>query len=251
MRAKHLKVVFLTPLVILLASCASTPGTVDQCHNINWHRLGYQDGVHGKDKSNLQQAFADCGPNLVINKTAYDKGWNQGIRLYCTSRNGLTLGMQGKLYNNICPSHQASAFDKAWHEGIRDYCIPSNGFKRGLEGTPFPGYCPPDQNLAFRRAYDRAYPIYQRLVKLKDEYDQLNTQVQNIQTDIKAKELALRELENEFTRQSFSPKKQYQIQKEKIAIKRLASKADALIGQRDAIKQKYTDIETHNQPYLQ
>ncbi len=248
MKISHpIKTLAMLITALLLSSCATTQTEVQKCRNTDWHHLGYQDGIGGRNKKDLKKVFADCGPTLVINKSAYDKGWQQGVKRYCTSRNGLSLGMQGKLYNNICPDNKISTFDKAWKQGLRDYCIPSNGYIRGFEGKSFPGYCAPDQNVAFKKAYKRGHRVYQRLAKLKDEYDKLNTQVQHIQDDIQSKEKTLRDLEQAFSNQPFSPQKQYRIQKNKIYIKQLATKMDQLIEKRDAILQKYADMEKQYQ----
>jgi len=226
----------------LLVGCASTTGH-HKCRNINWRHLGYQDGSHGKNKRDLQKDFADCGPNLVINKRTYDQGWQQGVRLYCTPRNGLSLGMRGKVYNTICPDNQIHAFDSAWKDGLRSYCIRSNGYTRGLEGKSFPGFCAPDLNVAFKNAYNRGHRIYQRLAKLKNHYEAYNKQVQKTKIEIQTKEDRLKALQKQFVREPFSPRKQYRIQKEKIQIKKLATTMDQLIEQRDATLQKYTAVE--------
>jgi len=234
------------PLIIsvcLLSSCASTQTGTDKCRNVAWNHLGHQDAIHGKDKQILNKTFAHCGPNVRINKKAYNKGWKQGITVYCSSRNGLRLGMRGKLYNNICPDNQISAFDKAWKQGLRDYCTPSNGYVRGLEGKSFPGYCAPDLNVAFKISYNHGRRIYQRLAKLKTKYEKINTQVQTIKSDIQSKEKLLRGLEEAFAHQPFSPQRQYKIQTIKIRVKRLATKMDQLIEQGNAILQKYAGIK--------
>lgn len=227
----------------LLSSCASTQTGTDKCSNVRWNHLGYQDASHGKNKRNLKKDFADCGSNLVIDKTAYRKGWQRGIKLYCTPRNGLILGMQGRIYNNICPDNRISAFDTAWKHGLRDYCTPSKGYKRGLAGKAFPGYCAPELNVAFKRSYTRGHRIYQRLAKLKDAYEKIDRQVKKIKSEIQSKENRVQALEEAFAHQPFNPRRQYQIQKDKIRTKRLTKKMHQLIEQRDAILKKYSEIK--------
>ena len=230
-----LKTSLLLTLALLLGSCASTPKT-------NWYSMGYNDGAKGKNKRNFSQYDANTAPSLVINKTAYEKGWNAGVEMYCNPRHGLKLGMEGKLYNNVCPDHQISAFDKSWHEGIMSYCTAANGYKRGLEGGDFPGFCPPYANLAFKKAYDRGHRVYLKLKALKDKYVQLNAKVQATEIDIKTREKALEALQQAFAKEAFSPKKQYRIQKDKLQIKHLAVQMDELIQQRDAALQKYNEF---------
>lgn len=229
---------------LLLSSCASLQSGDQHCRRTDWHRLGSQDGMQGKDKRNLTKDFADCGPNFSINQAAYKKGWDQGVKLYCGSRNGLSLGMAGKQYNNVCPDNQISAFDKAWKEGLRDYCTPGNGYALGRSGKPFAGFCAPDLNVAFKKAYDQGHQAYQKLSKLYAAYEKLDKEVKNIQSDIQSKEKVLKELEYEFAQQPFSPQKQYRLQKDKLFVKKLAIKADHVIQQRNSALQKYNDLDS-------
>lgn len=216
---KTLSPLFLIPL---LSACATAQPTVEVCRTkVDWQRLGYQDALHGKNRKNFGRAFSNCKVKSVTNEAHYSVGWQKGVKLYCSPRNGFKLGTQGLFYNNICPDTQISAFNHAWRRGLRRYCVPSTAYKLALTGQAFPGYCAPDLNVAFKKSYNQGRYVRRNLEKLKGKYRKLKGQVKGIQTEIQTKEKRLEVQAKEFSSQPFSPRKQYLIQKKKIRLEQL------------------------------
>jgi len=238
-----IKLSFLLITIIIITSCANTQTANNKCRHVNWYRLGHHDASNGKNKRNLQKDFESCGLSFNIDQATYNKGWQQGIKLYCNPRNGLALGMQGRLYNNVCPDNQISAFDKAWKDGLREYCTPSNGYKRGIEGGAFPGYCSPDLNPSFKRAYIRGHAVYRRFSVLKKQYEEENVQIQKLQNEIVLKQNSLQAETAKFQRAAFSPAKQYQLRKQQLAINKLQKKLVQLTARRDVLQQQYLKMK--------
>jgi len=144
---------FITLLIIALFSgCASM--SKKECMNANWESVGYSDGSRGAHYTQLEKHRQSCVEYQVVpDSAAYQHGWEQGIRRYCTIDNGYRAGQSGKTYNNICPADVASDYISGWREGIRRYCTPENGLRHGLGGKRYSGVCPTDLEPAYRDFY--------------------------------------------------------------------------------------------------
>jgi hypothetical protein len=145
------------PMILLLLAgmvtgCASM--SKKDCENADWHAIGYSDGARGIQPGHLNAYDQRCAEfKIVPDANAYQTGWQQGIRSYCTNANGYNAGAAGLAYNNICPADVAPAFLSGWQQGVRQYCTPANGLNQGLAGRPYRGVCPPDVAPAFQSRY--------------------------------------------------------------------------------------------------
>lgn len=128
-------------LTITITGCASM--SKQDCETADWHTIGYNDGARGDFYSNLDNYRKRCaGFQITPDTNAYQNGWNQGIRSYCTGEIGYRIGMAGQAYQNICPADLAPGYMAGWQQGIQQYCTPDNGFRQGLAGYPYRGVCP-------------------------------------------------------------------------------------------------------------
>jgi len=169
------------PLMLLwlagsITGCASM--SKKDCENANWHAIGYNDGARGIQPGHLNVYSQRCAEyKIVPDAGAYQAGWNEGIRSYCTSTNGYNAGAAGLAYNNICPADVAPTYLAGYRQGIDQYCTPDNGLRQGLRGYPYRGVCPEDMADAFlqryrlgrdvRRARDEHQGIEYRLRKVR------------------------------------------------------------------------------------
>lgn len=112
-------------LLAALASCA----TLDekQCRSVDWRQLGQQDGMNGRPMSYVDKHRQAClRHKLPISESAWRQGWAAGIRSYCTPRNGLAAGSDGRTYARACPADLATGFESAYlvgrqvHDARRD-----------------------------------------------------------------------------------------------------------------------------------
>ena len=135
-----------------IAGCASM--SKQDCENADWHTIGYNDGARGIYFSNLDTYRKRCSEyQIAPDANAYQAGWNQGIRIYCTSDNGYRAGVSGHAYQNICPADVAHGYRVGWQQGVQQYCSPDNGLRQGLAGYPYRGVCPPEMEGAFQIRY--------------------------------------------------------------------------------------------------
>ncbi|MGB9093991.1 MAG: DUF2799 domain-containing protein [Gallionella sp.] len=135
-----------------LAGCASM--SKKDCENADWRTIGYNDGARGIYFTNLDSYRKRCSEyQIAPDANAYQTGWNQGIRSYCTSDNGYRAGVAGQAFQNICPADVAPGYRVGWQQGIRQYCTPDNGLRQGLAGYPYRGVCPEDIAIDFQNRY--------------------------------------------------------------------------------------------------
>lgn len=103
---------------LALANCQTL--NEDQCQVTDWRILGSTDGAAGRNQTHVarhQEACAKYG--IPVDVPAWQSGWEEGIRRYCTPGNGLDVGMRGKSYANSCPGDVAVGFREAYDLGRR------------------------------------------------------------------------------------------------------------------------------------
>lgn len=102
----------------LLSSCATL--NEEQCATTDWTQLGEQDGAAGRQASYVDQHRQACERHgLPVDQTAWQSGWQRGIAYYCTPRNGLIQGREGRSYANSCPLELKAGFEGAYYVAKR------------------------------------------------------------------------------------------------------------------------------------
>lgn len=113
---------WLTGLALpLLFGCATTPKPTlkpNQCQTANWQNIGYQDGLLGLSKSHLNKHQEAC---LTVIADDWQKGYEQGLKKYCTPLRAYQLGREGFAFNNVCPTDLTLDLLKAHDEGYAHY----------------------------------------------------------------------------------------------------------------------------------
>jgi hypothetical protein len=74
--------------------------------------LGYHDGTLGQRM--CAKSRGDAG-------VAYESGWNEGIRRFCTEEQGYQQGCQGATMSNICPITVAAEYLDGYQSGYTIY----------------------------------------------------------------------------------------------------------------------------------
>lgn len=113
---KKLFGITLTVGTLLLSSCASI--SKDECRAGDWERIGYKDSSSGHDSSRLGSHIEECGKvGVQIDKNLYTKGYQDGLKIYCTYDKGLEVGRDGGFYRDICPGDLAREFRRGYQLG--------------------------------------------------------------------------------------------------------------------------------------
>ncbi len=116
------KKITLAAVLLLLAGCATM--NEDECRSADWYSVGFEDGAHGRAINyigNHREACAEYGISPQAGR--YQDGWNEGIRRYCTPRNGYQAGMSGRSSAVQCPSDMAREFAAAYRYGKQIYLL--------------------------------------------------------------------------------------------------------------------------------
>ncbi|EIW88513.1 hypothetical protein AGRI_09876 [Alishewanella agri BL06] len=101
---------------LLLAGCSS----LDQagCLNADWRTLGFEDGIKGRNESQISNYRQDCAKHGVTpDLAAYRAGHYEGSAQFCTAKNGFAQGRNNHRYQNSCPPEFASAFMAGYRDG--------------------------------------------------------------------------------------------------------------------------------------
>lgn len=110
----------MTSASILLVSCATL--NKEECHSLDWQQLGLQDGQHGYALDRAEKHAKACTKHsITMDYTAYSLGWNNGIKAYCTLKNGYYAGMTGAHYHASCPAEIANHFLTSYRPTLRLY----------------------------------------------------------------------------------------------------------------------------------
>lgn len=124
---------FLSPL-LLVSSCSTL--SEKECHTADWHQLGIQDGRSGLPERRLD-AYAD---------SCKEYGIHPDTTQYLAGR----------------------------ENGLRQYCVPGNAFRTGMNGEVYQGVCPPESDMAFHINNSAALKVYNARKRIKDIDSQLD-----------------------------------------------------------------------------
>lgn len=90
----------------------------DECLSMNWRAAGLADAAAGAPKSSVLEHSQVCSKYSVkIDRTLYDKGYQEGIARYCTKAIGFEVGQNGDEYLRVCPADLESDFLIGWNAG--------------------------------------------------------------------------------------------------------------------------------------
>ncbi|MDR0216064.1 MAG: DUF2799 domain-containing protein [Comamonas sp.] len=137
---------WLVAVVSLSAGCSTM--NADECRAANWSGLGYADASKGKDVSMAGDRAQACSEHgYRMDMAAYQRGWNEGLREFCTFPGGQAFGDRGGNYK--------------------------------------PGYCPPGAESQFLASYLPAYKRYQyqqRIDGLQRDINRKNSEIIRLQS---------------------------------------------------------------------
>lgn len=111
-------------LLLALSGCATMDR--EECLTVDWHTVGYEDGVAGYSGDRIGQHRKACAKHgVTTDLVAYQAGRQEGLREYCVPANGFRLGSQGGDYSGMCPSDLDPAFSDAFETGRQLHTLES------------------------------------------------------------------------------------------------------------------------------
>jgi len=112
-KMKPLKMIVYLIALSSLMGCSHATLSRDDCVRGDWLALGVQDGMNGKTVGELnlhKQACLDYG--ITPDSKSYLTGREKGLLEYCRLDNAVTSGLNGQLYQSVCPKEVDEAFRK-------------------------------------------------------------------------------------------------------------------------------------------
>lgn len=106
------------PVLAAAALSACVSMSPDECLRADWQALGFQDGRAGEGMDTLDERRRQCTKaGAAVDATAYLRGREEGLRMYCDPRNAQELGLRGAGYAGVCPPDLAPLFRSRYEAG--------------------------------------------------------------------------------------------------------------------------------------
>lgn len=124
----------LTGLFILLLLMGCSGWSKKKCSESNFQAVGYDRGIKGL-RSRGDQINATClKKDVSIDLNAYNNGYQQGLKAYCTEGKGRENGRLGQNPHSTCTGikHYMAGYDK----GLKSFCTVEKGTKDGYSLKP-------------------------------------------------------------------------------------------------------------------
>lgn len=138
-------------------ACTHYSMSEEECNAANWYQIGVNDASVGWAPTRLAAHTEACQQyGKAANTALYEKGWNVGVRQYCTPQIGYQAGLAGEGYHGLCPTDLKQAFSARFWEGRRIYDIRAE--YRSLERS-------------YNSKIDEISSNHEKLVTAKDEWE--------------------------------------------------------------------------------
>ncbi|MGY6548000.1 MAG: DUF2799 domain-containing protein [Roseinatronobacter sp.] len=105
-------------VLLLLGACASV--SREECESGDWAAIGQRDGATGRvaevqfERHQRACARVDVTPDRM----AWQAGYAQGLRQFCTPLSGLAEGEAGRSYRGVCPAEREAGFLRGHELGL-------------------------------------------------------------------------------------------------------------------------------------
>ena len=108
---------------LILSGCATM--YQQECTTADWDAVGYADGFTAKPATHGETYLDACAPHGVTpDLIAYDRGYDRGIRSYCTPDLAYNMGKAGKPVPAVCPEDMATDLNAFNEEGLKNKDLP-------------------------------------------------------------------------------------------------------------------------------
>ena len=90
----------------------------DYCEGLDTYKKGYLDASTGQFAKDFQDTVNACVKyEITLDQANYDKGYQEGIKIFCTKDKGYSLGASGQENLGICLNANSDQFSKGYEEG--------------------------------------------------------------------------------------------------------------------------------------
>ena len=94
---------FLLASFVLLSMGGCATMSKEECLVANWREVGFTDASQGYTQARVAEHRSACAEaKVTVNLEEYNKGFEQGLKNYCTANTGFDLGSKGAAYPDQC-----------------------------------------------------------------------------------------------------------------------------------------------------
>lgn len=114
---KHFSTFLLVFSLSFIFGCQSSKKI--NCSRVNWRLEGQKAATLGmKQTESLGKIVEQCkNKDRLVDESAFNAGYADGLRLFCKTETGLSMGTSGQIYSNTCPENSENAFLKGYING--------------------------------------------------------------------------------------------------------------------------------------
>lgn len=144
--------------VFIFSSCASYFIRKD-CESKNWYQVGEDIAMRGDRVSNDDFVNKCRKADAEISESKLDQGFKAGMSRYCQADTAFQTGKSGENLNlDLCDPGQYGTLKKRHSEGLYAYC--KDGLSAGLSGKKYKNICSADLEKNFIPAYRQGRKKY-------------------------------------------------------------------------------------------
>ena len=171
-----MKIFFITSCLAMSALAMSSCATIseEECLAGGWEDIGFRDGENGKSQARLADYNATCSKfSVEPDRTAYLRGYDQGLQLYCNYDRGFSRGSDGNSAQARCEAFPESGYFLGYEQGLKAYCSFDTGFDHGVSAQSEAQLCrtvPDDGYFAGFEEGQTVYVLYAERDQMVDRY---------------------------------------------------------------------------------
>eukprot|EP01036_Dinobryon_divergens_P010809 gene10809-14502_t len=114
----------LSAVLILLGVSGCATLSKEECLVANWREIGFTDASQGYTQARVAEHRAACAEaKVTVNLEEYNKGFEQGLKNYCTVNTGFDLGSKGAAYPDQCNEKTYPRVRVGYKEGQAVYNV--------------------------------------------------------------------------------------------------------------------------------
>ncbi len=149
----------LAATALALSSCATI--SEEECLAGGWEDIGFRDGENGKSQARLADYNSTCSKFAVKpDRTAYLRGYDQGLKLYCDYDRGFSQGSNGNSVQAICQAFPDSDYFVGYDQGLSGYCSFETGYDHGLSNRSEAELCRITADTGYFAGYEEGQVIH-------------------------------------------------------------------------------------------
>lgn len=145
---------------VVLSSCASYFKR-KSCESTNWFDYGQKVALDGRRLTGDQFIMECQKAEADVAESDLDRGFKSGLEKYCQPETVFQVGKNGRFFSQeMCTGLNMNLLLSRHRAGVQEYCQKSNGYSAGTKGDAYNKICPADLEPAFLQEFNRGRKKY-------------------------------------------------------------------------------------------